>query len=149
LVKVEVPSATDAAAKWAEVTPGRSTYYESNTKGKGSKWETNAKAAIGTFKTAMSAANIGLLFAGGIKRVGGAKFDRKVEAVGVGRFGPGVSAAKVDMETGVSPYLTEIAATEIPARKPRGDAGNYARSDTLGKALNKKRLALSAAGPAA
>jgi len=149
MVKVEVPSAADASAKWAEVTPGRSTYYMANTKGKGSKWEANAKVAMGTYKLAVSAANIAALFAGGIKRVGGAKFDRKVEALGEGRFGPGVTAAKVDMETGITPYLAEIAATDIPARKPRGDAGNYKRSQDIGVALNKKRLALSAAGPAA
>lgn len=146
MVKVEVPTAADAATKWSDVTPGRASYYEKNTIGKGGKWETNGKAAAGNFKAAVAAADIDKRFSGGIKRVGGAKFDRKVKDLGVSRFGPGVSAAKLDYEGGVVAPLATIAATDIPARKPRGDAGNYARSQTLGTALNKARLAAMAAG---
>jgi len=146
MVKVEVPSSADAAKKWADVTPGRSTYYESGAVGKGSKWEAEGKAAAPTFKSAMTAADIDKRFSGGIRRAGGAKYDRKVKDVGVGRFGPGVTAAKVDYEGGVGWVLAEIAATDIPGRKPRGDTGNYARSQNIGVALNKKRLAQLAAG---
>jgi hypothetical protein len=145
--KPEVPSSADVAKKWAEVTPGRATYYELNTKGKGSKWEPNTIAAASNYKNAVQSADIAKRFAGGAKRVGGAKYDRKVSSVGVSRFGPGVTAAQADMDTGVAPYLSEIAATEIPARKPRGDEGNWTRSKNIGVALNKKRLSLMAAGP--
>jgi len=148
MVKPLVPTADDAATRWADITAGRSTRYEEKAVGKGSTWEANGKAAAGTFKAAVAATDIDKRFAGGIKRVGGAKFDRKVKDVGVSRFSPGVTAAKVDYQGQVAWVLTEIGATDIGVRKPRGDAANYARSSAIGTALNKKRLALMAAGAA-
>jgi len=146
--KPTVPTAADAAAKWAEVTPGRSTYYEKNTKDKGAVWEANGKAAADTYKLAVSATDIAKRFAGGIKNAGAAKFARKVVDVGVGRFGPGVTAALKDMESGVTWVLKKIGETDMVARKPRGDAGNWARGKAIGDALNKERLARMAAGAA-
>jgi hypothetical protein len=145
MVKVTVPSAEDTAKKWGEETPKRATYYETNTPLAASKWEANAKAAAPNFKAALQAANIEALFKGGITKVGAGKFERKVKAL-AGRFGPGVSAAIDDMKTGVAPFLTEIAATDIKERKPRGDAGNYDRVKQIGDKLHAKRLALLAAG---
>jgi hypothetical protein len=148
LVKVEVPTAADVAEKWAKETPGRQPYYEKNTIGQGAKMEKNAIAAESTFKLAVQASDIGKRFSGGLKGSSG-KFDRKVKDVGVGRFGPGVEAAKPDMESGIAPALAVIAATEIPARKPRGDDSNYKRSKDLGDAGHKARLARMAAGTSA
>jgi hypothetical protein len=141
-----VPPAEDVAKKWGDETPRRSTYYEKATPAAADRWATEAAAASENFKAAVQAADIGRKFAGGIKRVGAAKFKRKVEAVGIARFGPGVSAAVEDMKTGVDPYLAVIGATEIGARKPRGDPGNYDRVKKIGDALHAKRLAVLAAG---
>jgi len=145
-VKMTIPSATDIATKWAEETPKRSTYYEKNTPGAGSKMEANAIAAAPNFKAAIQASNIDRRFAGGLKGKG-AKFTRKVNDVGVSRFGPGVTAAKADMETGMTPVVTDLQAIDLDPRKPRGDPGNYTgRSNRVGTELNKKRLARLAAG---
>jgi hypothetical protein len=145
MVKLTVMAPTEAATKWSEEAPKRQVYYEKETIGKGSVMEANARAAASTYKAAVSAADIDKRFSGGLKG-SGAKFDRKVKDVGVSRFGPGITAAKPDYETKVGPYLAEIAATDVPARKPRGDPGNWDRSRKIGEALNKKRLALAAAG---
>ena len=145
--KLIVPSAVDVAKKWAEETPRRATYYEKETPPAADRWATNAAAAADNYKAAVQAVDIAKRFAGGVKRVGATKFKRKVEAVGIARFGPGVAAAKEDMEKGVGPYLAVIAATEIGARKPRGDPANYERVKKIGTALNTKRLALLAASP--
>ena len=147
MTKPIVPSADEVAKKWAEETPRRSTYYEKETPAAADRWATNATAAADNYKAAVQAVDIAKRFAGGIKRVGATKFKRKVEAVGIARFGPGVTAAVEDMEKGVGPYLAVIAATEIGARKPRGDPANYERVKKIGVALNTKRLALLAASP--
>ena len=147
MVKIKVPSATDTAGKWSEEAPKRATYYEKNTPPAAADWEAGATAAAGNYKAAVSAANIDKLFAGGIKRVGSEKFARKVKDVGVSRFGPGITAAKDDYEKAVAPFLGEIAATDIAARKPRGDPANFDRVTKIGTALHKKRLSLLAAGP--
>ena len=143
--KPTVPSADSVAKKWAEVTPGRASYYEANTPLASSKWETNAKAASANFKAAIQAGNIEALFKGGIAKAGAAKFARKVTAL-AGRFGPGVSAAVADMQANVAPFLTEISTVDLKERKPRGDATNYERVKAIGDKLHAKRLALLAAG---
>ena len=147
MTKPIVPPAEDVAKKWSEETPRRSTYYEKNTPPAAERWEAGASAAAENYKAAVQTADIGKRFKGGVKRVGAAKFRRKVESVGIGRFGPGVTAAVEDMQKGVEPYLAVIAATEIGVRKPRGDPANYDRVKKIGDALNAKRLALLAASP--
>jgi len=146
MVKMEIPSASDIAAKWAEETPKRSGYYEKNTPGKSSKWEANTSAQAAVFKSAVAAADIEKRFKGGIKGKA-SKFARKVTDVGVGRFGPGCTAAKDDMSTAMSPVVSDLAAIDIDARKPRGDPGNLTgRANKVASELNKKRIARLAAG---
>jgi hypothetical protein len=136
----------DVAAKWGDVTPGRSAYYEKGAVGAGSDWEKNTVAAKGTFKAAISAAGIEALYAGGVKKAGAAKFDRKVADVGVSRFGPGVTAAVPDFSAGMAPMLETLSSTTLPARAPRGSDSNLERVRTIATALHKKRLAIRAAG---
>lgn len=143
-----VPTADVIAKKWAEEGPRRQPYYEANTPLAGDRWQTNTVAAAETFKAAVGATDIAKRFAGGAKKAGSAKFVRKVTSVGVSRFGPGITAAQEDMKTGIDPYLPVMAATELGARKPRGDSANYDRVKKIGDPLHAKRLALLAAGPA-
>lgn len=139
--KLIVPSAADIAKKWAEETPRRSTYYEANTPGAADRWEAETVAAKGNYKAAVADPKIGDRFAGGVKGQA-EKFKRKVEAVGITRFGPGVTAAESDMASGFSPFADELAKISVPDRKPRGDPANYLIVQKIGEPLHKKRLAL-------
>jgi len=143
---IKVKPLAEVAKKWADVTPGRSAYYEAAASVAGSDWESGAAAAAGAFKAAVTAANIEALFKGGVKKAGAAKYNRKVKDVGVARFGPGVTAAAPDFEAGVAPMLDEISKITLSARAPRGSEANYARVREIGTVLHKKRLALRAAG---
>ena len=142
---IKVKSAEEVARKWAEVTPQRSVYLEAGLTGAGPTWETNAAAASGAYRAAVTAPNIEAMFKGGVKKAGGAKFERKALTVGVGRFGQGVAAAEEDMKTGIDPMLSTIAALTLSARHPRGSDANYRRVQEVGAALHKKRLQLRAA----
>jgi len=146
--KLEVPPLDEIVDKWVEEAPKRAPYYEKKTPAAGDRWQERATAAAGTYKSAVTAVDIDKRFKGGIKRVGAAKFVRKVKAVGVARFGPGVEAAKEDMRSGFEPYQAELAVIDIPERKPRDDPANYARVKAIGDPLHKKRLAILAALPA-
>ena len=143
---IKVKSAADVAKKWGEVTPGRSQFYESGAKGAGQDWETNTTLASGAFKAAVTAGNIEALFKGGVKNAGAAKYQRKVNDVGVARFGQGVSAGVADYASGVTPMLETIAGLTLTARQPRGSEGNLTRVREVASALHKKRLAIRAAG---
>lgn len=143
---IKVKPLTEVADKWAEVTPGRSAYYEKEATVAGPEWEANTIAAKAAFKAGVTAPNIDALFAGGVKRAGADKYNRKVKDVGVARFGPGVTAAKVDFSENVAPFLDEISKITLDPRQPRGSVANYGRVQAIGTELHKKRLALRAAG---
>lgn len=145
MAKLKVPAASDAARKFVEVTPARSVYYEAGAKGKGSEWESATSAAAKTFKAAISAADIDKRFIGGVKGKA-SKFNRKVETVGVSRYGPGIQAAEEDYRSAVEDYFKELATIDVPERGPRGSATNYDIVRKIGEALNKRRLAKLAAG---
>lgn len=142
----DIKSAAEIAAKWGRVTPQRQGDYEAGASGAGAKQNANAIAAATAFQSAISAGNMKNLFIGGLKKAGADKYNRKVAGVGKDRFGAGVTAAIGDMQTGMAPMVETIAAITPPARAPRGDVSNQQRSVVYQVALNKKRLALRAAG---
>ena len=146
MAKVKIKPLTAIADKWAEVTPGRASYYEAGVRDPLEDWEEATVAAQAAYKAAVSAADIGKRHSGGVKRAGTAKWQRKAIDLGVGRFGPGVMAAKDDYNDGFAPYQAVLAATDMPARKPRGDPANNERTKVLNTALFKKRLAMVGAG---
>lgn len=142
MAKLTVKSAADTAKKWGDVTPGRSSYYETETPASAAFWEAQTIASGPTYKTSVSAGNIDKLFVGGVRRAGAGKFSRKVTAVGVSRFGPGVGAAIPDFEAGWGDYQGVLAGIDKPPKRPRGDPGNRTIIGTIDDALYKKRLAL-------
>ena len=146
MAKAKIRSTEDIAKKFEEVTPGRSAYYSLGVEDPLEDWETNTVAAMAAYKGAVSAADIGKRFIGGAKRAGTAKWKRKAVEVGVDRYGPGVSASIPDYKAGIDPYVSVIAATDLPERKPRGDPANMKRVEVLAQNLHKKRLALIGAG---
>jgi hypothetical protein len=143
--KLAVKPLDKIVKKWVEVTPGRAPYYEAGVTEPLRDWAANASAAAPAYKAAVTAPNIDKLFTGGIKKAGTGKWQRKAKEVGVGRFGPGVTAAEPDYKDGFGPYADELAKTEVPARGPRGSDQNFEKVKAIGKALLAKRLALRAA----
>ena len=143
--RITVKSAPEVAQKWADVTPARASYYETEAPLAGAEWEANTAAAGGTYKAGISVAGIEKRFVGGVKRAGAEKFARKVKTVGVDRYSPGVAAAEADMAKGIADYVGVLEGLEIPDRGPRGSDANYAIVTKVGKALHAKRLAVLAA----
>ena len=143
---IKVPSAADVAKKWGDVTPGRQAYYQAGAAAAGSDWESKTLAAANSYKNAISAGNIQQMYAGGVKKAGAAKYTRKINDVGAGRFSSGVTAAITDMQSGIDPMLATIAGLTLPARQPRGSAANLQRVQVVADALNKKRLSQAAGG---
>jgi len=143
---IKVKPLAAVVKKWVDVTPARAGYYLAEASVAGTDWEKGAIAAASAYKAGVSAPNIEKMFTGGVKRAGAAKYERKVKAVGSDRFGPGVMAAETDFSNGVEPMLSTIAGITLAPRQPRGALANYERVKAIGVELNKKRLALRAAG---
>ncbi len=143
---IAVKAAADVAGKWSSVTPQRQAYYENGVKNPRTSWAGATAAAAPNYKAAVSAGDIEKRFAGGARKAGDAKWQRKATEVGVGRFSSGVAAAKADYETAVGPYLQAISGITLPARQPRGSEANLERVRTIATTLSKLRLANKAAG---
>lgn len=143
---IKVRSASEIAQKYASVTPGRQSYYEAGTEGAGDDWARNTQAAAANYKAAVSAGDIDKRFSGGVRRAGGAKYERKVKAVGGSRYSSGVTAGVEDYQAGIEPYLQVLSGLTLPPRSPRGSDANDARFVMVRKALAAKRIALKTAG---
>ncbi len=143
---VKVKPVAEVVEKWQRIASGRAADYEKGVTGVGSDWEAKTLAAKAAYQAAVTAGNIGNMFAGGVKKAGGAKMERKALGVGKDRYSGGINAAVADFQTGIEPMLSTIASLTLPARAPRGSEANLARVREVAVALNKKRLALRAAG---
>lgn len=138
---IKVKDIAKSAGKWSRNAGGAATEYKDNALAAADDWARNAAAAADNFLAGVTAAGVKERFRSGVSRAGAAKFRRKVEALG-DRFSSGIAAAETDYASGAAPFYETLAAISLPHRRPRGDPGNYQRSQAVGSALHAKRLAL-------
>jgi len=130
----------DIAKKWADVTPGRSAFYEAGIRSPKTSWAQAAAAAEANQASGSQAAITRKAYAAGVRKAGDEKWQRKALAVGPGRFAEGARVAQPDFESGFGKFHSAIGATALPARGPKGDPRNYQRVQVLGDALHKLAL---------
>ncbi len=135
-----IASAAEIAAKWAEVTPGRSAHFAAGVARPRRDWKTETLAAEPRYKEGVTKAAAEGRFGRGVTRAGTEKWMRKTIDVGVGRFGPGVAAAGPDYEAAFEPYRAVIAGVSPPQRYPTGDDRNLARVAAYSKPLHDKKV---------
>ncbi len=143
---IKVPSASAAADKLVQRAQAASGEYAVNAAAAGDTWATAAQAAKAAFSQGITAGDIAGRWVRGIAKAGAAKYTRKINDVGKGRFAEGVSAGKQDYTANVEPFFATVAGLTLSARQARGSAANYQRVSQVGTALNAKRLALLGAG---
>lgn len=133
-----VPSIGAVASKWRRRVEGASDDYRAGVAGKGAVFAAAAAAASGSYKTAISAADIEARYR---NRVGASaqKYTDRATKLGPGRFAEAAPAAEPDFSKGMAPVLSAIASVDLPPRGPRGSAGNYNRVKPIGDALTKLR----------
>ena len=135
-----IASSAEIAAKWAEVTPGRTAHYAAGVANPRRDWKNETLAAEPRYKEGVTKAAAEGRFGKGVARVGTAKWQRKAIEVGAGRFGPGVAAAGPDYEAAFEPYRAVIAGVSPPQRYPAGDDRNIARVAAYSKPLHDKKV---------
>lgn len=126
--------------KWARVTPQRTEDYDKGISNPKRSWQQAATAAKSNYAAGVQASIQKDGFAKGIAKAGDAKWSRKAKEVGVGRFGTGVQAAKVDYEAGFAPYAQVLESTTLPPRFAKGDPRNLERVKTVAMALRAKKV---------
>jgi len=137
----KIRSAEEIAAKYARVTPARSTDYAEGVKAPKKDWKTETANAQDAWAAGVQEAVSRGGFAKGVTKVGTEKWQRKAVELGTARWGAGVTAAKGDYQSGFAPYRDTIERTELPPRGPKGDPRNFERVVKLGTELHRKKLA--------
>ena len=132
---------TGSTARWARRAAAASGDYKEGVTSSPNNWEANTLAAVASHKAGTEAALRDGRFAKGVAKSGQAYYKERASTIGADRFSSGVEAGKTNYDEGVKPYLEVIAATQLPARGPKGDPRNYDRVRVMGSALRAKKMA--------
>ena len=135
---IPVPSATDVAAKWAQITPNAGQFYKKGVEGAGGRWQSAVDEADAAYSAGVNMAISNDLYGKGVAGKS-SKYVTKASTVGVSRFGPGVQAAVTDFQTGISKVLAVIAAVDLPPKA--GVGNNLIRVQKVCDALHAAKLA--------
>lgn len=137
---IKIKSPAEIAAKFARVTPGRSSEYAEGIQATApGAFETATIAAEPIYNQAIQQAIAQKRFSKGVAG-SGPKWQAKALDLGPGRFASGTAAAADEYAKGFAPYAGVIAALTLPPRGPAGDPKNFERVRIIGEALRKKKV---------
>lgn len=128
------------ATKWSNRAGAAQGDYQTGVQAAAPKWQANAAAAGDAFSQGVQAAIAKNRFALGITGTAAAKFTKNAGTVGPARYAQGVQNGQASYQTGVQPYLDTIKSLDLPARGPKGSAGNYNRAQLVAQALRTKKV---------
>jgi len=135
----EIKDTSRVAAKWARVTPERTTDYLDGVNQPRRDWARAASGAQETHAAAMVKAAASKSYARGVNAAGTAKWQTRAVAKGPGRFQEGVRIAESDYMRGFEPYAAVIKGVALPPRYPKGDPRNLERVRAIAIALSTRR----------
>lgn len=145
---VKTSGITRTTDKWIRRARVAGPDYEAGVKAPKRAWAAAAAAAKGTFKMAITSAEVPDLFVRGIERAGDARWSEMAIKKGIDRFAPGIELSQPYYERQMKDILGQIEAVKLKARGPRGSAQNYARVKDIGDKLHAWRLAQRSASRA-
>jgi hypothetical protein len=134
-----VPSAARIAAKWARVTPERTTDYEEGVRNPQKDWADETAAAEDRYEAGLKAAMVRKAFGKGVRRVGTAFQKAKTIVKGIPRWAEGVRGAEKDMQAGMENVVKTLEGITLPQRYPTGDPRNIERVKVIQQALHKMK----------
>jgi hypothetical protein len=118
-------------ARSAQATPE----YKSGVEQAGGDWETQTMANEANFEAGVQDAIGRKAFGKGVRKAGGAKYQKNASTLGATRYGPGVQNAEQAWATGTGPVLQLLAGLNLPPKGPRRSPQNMARSQMVAAAL--------------
>lgn len=134
---IAVPTAQEAADKWAAVTPTRQADYTRGVSSAGGRWQNGVDQAGQLWATATAQAAANGEWGRGVSGKGG-KYQTNASTLGAQRFGQGVTAAKPAYTTAIQPVLAVIASLTLPPRQVAGS--NMQRSQIVSDALHNWKI---------
>lgn len=134
---IPVPSAQEAADKWAQVTPTRQGDYTKGVSQAGSRWQSGVDGATQLWATATAQAAANGEWTRGVAGKS-AKYQQNASTLGAQRFGQGVTAAKPAYTSAIGPVLSVIGSVTLPPRQVAGS--NMQRSQIISDALHNWKI---------
>lgn len=125
----------EVAGKWQRRASSAGEEYRVGVSRGDVDWEGPASGAQASWFQGVTAANGRGAFASGVRAAGNDKWRRKSTSLGADRYGPGVTVAQGDYESGFAPFREAIANITPPPRGARGSPGNLARVAAYANAL--------------
>jgi len=137
----KIKDAAAIAAKWARVTPGRTSEYTEGIRNPRTPWASAAAAGSDNWKQGVTQAAAQDRFKKGVAAAGDGAWQAGALAKGPARFSEGVSIAEPAFAAGFAPYQQVISSLQLPPRMPRGDPRNLLRVAAVADALRKRKVA--------
>lgn len=135
----KTPTAAQASAKWASVTPTRTQEYTDGVTNPKVPWATAAAAGADAYKAGVTEAITRGAFAKGIAAAGNDTYLKNTLAKGPQRFAEGVQLGQDNYASKMAPVLATINSTQLPPRFAKGDIRNIKRVEVLAVALRKAK----------
>jgi hypothetical protein len=137
---IRIKDAGSLAKKFVQRASASTGDYTDGVKAAGADWESATVASEDNYKMGVTqAANDGR-FGRGVRDAGAAKYTQRASTLGAQRYPTGVGAAEGDWAKGTQPYLQTLAGLTLPPRRPKGDPGNFARSNAVATALRAQKV---------
>ena len=137
---IQTKSIDQIAKKWSDRAQAAAPDYTAGVEGTQKDWASNTANASQAWQTGVSQAAARGGFTKGVRAAGTEKWRANASSKGSQRYGPGVSVAQPDFQSGFSPYLSTIQSLTLPARQAKGSPSNYSRSQAVGTALHSKKV---------
>lgn len=134
---MKLPTAAQASAKWATVTPQRTQEYQDGVQNPKTPWAAATAAAKDAYKAGITEALARDAFSKGVAAAGDAKYTSATLAKGPARFAEGVQLGQNTYAAKIAPVLQTIASTQLPPRFAKGDLRNIERVKVISQALRK------------
>jgi hypothetical protein len=140
--RIAMKTAQQIADKWGRVTPTRQQDYVDGITSPRADWATQTLAAESAYKAGLSASLAKGTWAGGVRRVGTAKWKFGATEKGPGRWAEGVSKGTSAYAAGFRPYADALAGIKLPPRSEKGSPANLLRVASVANLLHATKVSL-------
>lgn len=137
---MKVKDASAVAQKYVSRAQVATQAYTDGVNNPKNPWAATTAASDKNWAAGVQAAVADGRFAKGVNGAGDNKWKTGAITKGSTRYGPGVSAAQNTYQQAIAPVLTVEANVNLPARFPKGDPQNNARTTAMNAALRNYRL---------
>lgn len=137
----EIAGVDVIAAKWARVTPTRTTDYEDGIRNPRRDWLRSTIAATDAWKAGIQEAIGKGTWGKGVSRAGTTGWQSGAIEKGLARWGPGVQVAQAKYSSAFAPFVAAIKGVTLPPRFARRDPRNLLRVNAIVDALVKAKQA--------